>query len=97
MLFLFWLADGIIHNKKKHKLNNTDIKKPFVSIIIAARNEEHNINKLIKSIKNQTYNHNFFELIIIDDRSNDQTFNKIELHKKNMENVRILFSDIFGF
>ena len=46
---------------------------PFISIIIAARNEEKNIGECIQSIVNQTYPGNKFEIIITDDHSTDNT------------------------
>ena len=42
-----------------------------VSVIVAARNEEKNIEHLIESLLNQ--NHRSFEIIIVNDRSTDST------------------------
>ena len=44
-----------------------------VSVLIAARNEGKNIEKLLQSLYNQTYNKEFFEVILIDDNSTDNT------------------------
>jgi len=44
-----------------------------VSVIIAARNEELNIRRTIKSILNQNFPGELLELIIIDDHSDDNT------------------------
>ena len=46
----------------------------FISIIIAARNEEENIITLLKSIENQDLPSENFEVIIIDDFSSDNTY-----------------------
>ena len=43
------------------------------SVLIAARNEGNNIEKLLKSIYNQTFSKELFEVIIIDDHSEDNT------------------------
>ncbi|MES3019744.1 MAG: glycosyltransferase [Bacteroidota bacterium] len=50
-------------------------KKPvtFVSILIAARNEEDKIEKTIRDILAQNYPVDLFELIIVDDHSTDRT------------------------
>lgn len=45
----------------------------FISVIVAARNEEKNIGKLIAAIQNQNYPSHLFELIIVDDHSTDKT------------------------
>ncbi len=61
-----------------NKLKNTgkDSKNPFsvfISVIVAARNEEQNIADLLNALSKQTYPENLFELIIIDDASEDNT------------------------
>lgn len=59
---------------------------PFVSIIIAARNEELNIGNCLQSITNQTYPQNKWEVIVTDDHSTDKTVAIIQSFKK--ENIR---------
>ena len=44
-----------------------------ISVIIPARNEEENIQACLESVIAQTYPENLFEVIVIDDFSNDQT------------------------
>ncbi len=51
------------------------MSNPLVSVIIPAYNHEQYVQETIRSIINQTYQN--IELIIIDDGSKDQTFNKI--------------------
>ena len=46
-------------------------KQPFVSVIVPGKNEGQHIYKLANSLKEQTYRN--FELIVIDDGSDDQT------------------------
>jgi cellulose synthase/poly-beta-1,6-N-acetylglucosamine synthase-like glycosyltransferase len=45
-----------------------------VSILIAARNEEDSVQAVIEAILSQDYPRDFFEVIIVDDHSEDQTF-----------------------
>lgn len=47
--------------------------KPFVSVIIAARNEEKNIARCLENLVRQTYSRELFEIIVVDDRSDDGT------------------------
>lgn len=63
-----------------------------VSIVIAARNEESNIRDLIDDLKSQTYPSNLIEVIVVDDHSDDRTF---ELLKKESF-IRVLNSDAHG-
>ncbi|RYF91243.1 MAG: glycosyltransferase [Chitinophagaceae bacterium] len=51
--------------------------KPIVSItiIIPARNEEKNLPGLLDSIEHQTYSKEFFQVLVIDDHSTDNTAN----------------------
>ncbi|MGN0033778.1 MAG: glycosyltransferase [Candidatus Limimorpha sp.] len=62
-----------------------DLDGKRVSILVAVRNEEENIERLLQSIYNQSYSKDFFELVIVDDHSSDDTLLIIErfvqLHK----------------
>jgi 4,4'-diaponeurosporenoate glycosyltransferase len=49
----------------------TSLPLPFLSIIIPARNEEGRIETLLKSLKQQSFQH--FELVVVDDGSTDRT------------------------
>lgn len=46
---------------------------PFVSVIVAARDEEEHIQKCIDSLHNQDYPSDRYELIVVDDGSSDRT------------------------
>jgi cellulose synthase/poly-beta-1,6-N-acetylglucosamine synthase-like glycosyltransferase len=61
---------------------------PFVSVIIAARNEEKNIGDCIQSIMDQGYPQNKFEIIVTDDHSTDKTVSIVQAFQK--ENIRVL-------
>jgi cellulose synthase/poly-beta-1,6-N-acetylglucosamine synthase-like glycosyltransferase len=51
----------------------SSIPSTKISLIIPARNEEENIAALLRSIKEQTYPEESFEVIVIDDNSTDNT------------------------
>ncbi len=66
--FILFLRSGL------HKLTNETSKSDLsFSVIIAARNEEKNIAHCLHSICNQTISSDRFEVIIINDRSSDNT------------------------
>ena len=46
---------------------------PMVSVVIAARNEEPNIQRCIRSLTQQSYDPKKFEIIVVDDHSLDHT------------------------
>ena len=58
--------------REEKKVNSND--NVFISIIISARNEAENIVTCIQEIANQNFPKNNFELIIVDDASEDNTY-----------------------
>ncbi|HUZ59971.1 MAG TPA: glycosyltransferase [Hanamia sp.] len=66
----------------------TENELPYVSIIIAARNEERNIGNCIQSIVNQSYPQNKWEVIVTDDHSTDKTVSIVQSFQK--ENIRVV-------
>lgn len=57
-----------------HKSKSVSLTKKKISVIVPARNEEENILNLLESLENQTYPKELFEVIIVDDRSIDETY-----------------------
>ena len=90
---LLWLAAafylfvhlGLITGLRRldHSESN---ERPLVSIIVAARNEEKNINQLLDCLSQQTYTN--CEIVIINDRSTDRTAELIANYQKNHSNIR---------
>jgi len=72
LLFLNCLWNLYILTEREYKLPS-DSKLPFVSVLIPARNEEHNIERILKSLVNQDYPK--YEIIVLDDNSEDNTYN----------------------
>lgn len=62
-----------------------------VSVLIAARNEEKNIKNLLQSLYNQSFSKNYFEVIIIDDHSDDNTISEIENFAKEYKDFNLKF------
>ena len=70
------------------KFERHDHDNPKVSVIIPARNEEKNIGKCLDSLIGQTYDN--YEIVVIDDSSEDKTGKIIsEFVKNNLKVVSI--------
>lgn len=78
LIFFIYLSLGHFKHLYKNK------KKPDnkFSVIIAARNESQYIDKLCELLTKQDYPESHYEIIFIDDRSSDDTVEKIENCKK---------------
>ncbi|MFH0989781.1 MAG: glycosyltransferase [bacterium] len=61
---------------------------PLVSVIVAARNEEHNIPRLLGALSKQSYSP--FEIIIVNDRSTDRTRQIAESYRARDPRITIL-------
>jgi biofilm PGA synthesis N-glycosyltransferase PgaC len=80
--YLFFLQ-RIFRGLKNLRLTaNENIPYEFISIIIPFRNEEENIIANLKSIESQFYPPDKFEVIYVNDFSED---NSLELLKKNIK------------
>jgi cellulose synthase/poly-beta-1,6-N-acetylglucosamine synthase-like glycosyltransferase len=65
-------------------------ERPRVSVVIAARNEEHNIGRCLQSLVQQTYPPGSYEIIIVDDGSTDGTASIVRSYSNRYSNVRSL-------
>ncbi len=67
-----------------------------VSVIVAARNEENNILNLLNSLKQQVYPKKYFEIIIVDDSSTDNTKNAVAGFIRENRDFKISLLDSEG-
>lgn len=77
------------YKERKNKKENVTINDslPFISVIVPARNEEKNIAECIRSIIKSDYPKNKFELIVVNDRSDDNTANIVKQFTEEYDNV----------
>ena len=87
-LMLLWFTDALWKNNII--INSINEEKPFVSIIISARNEEKNILTLLQQLQKQNYPNNKYEIIIANDRSTDNTLKILNQSKENINNLNII-------
>ena len=60
------------------------------SVIIPARNEEENIERCVSSILQNDYPENLYEVIVVDDFSDDATAVTIKKMQKHFSNLRLI-------
>lgn len=64
--------------------------QPFLSVVIAARNEAHYIGECLKTLTQQTYPSHLFEVLVVDDESSDDTALIVEGFSKSYPHIRLL-------
>jgi glycosyltransferase involved in cell wall biosynthesis len=80
-----WIKIPFFENKNNF---NKKLANISISIVVAAKNEEKNIAHLLQSLVNQS--NKDFELIIINDNSQDNTLSEIEKFRNFFEKIIIL-------
>ena len=64
----------------------------FISVVIAARNEEKNIANCLESLQKQSCSENNYEVIVVDDHSEDKTCEFVKDYDKKINNFSCLTS-----
>ncbi len=88
LIYLYYLIRFYLGLKKPKKKYN--FQKKFVSVVIAARNEEKMIGKLLTILMNQSYPKALYEVIVADDNSSDKTATIIQRFSEKWENVKLI-------
>ena len=96
ILALFYFINGLIYLfaiihliLKKNKTSHSQSSFfPFVSIIIPSRNEFKNIDRCIECLTNQEYPEDQYEIIPVNDGSEDGTQERIDSIAENDKKVR---------
>jgi len=65
-------------------------EQPFVSVIVAARDEEHTIGTCLASLLNQDYPLDKYEVIVVDDNSSDRTAEVVLEFASRCGNVKLI-------
>src|ERR1017187_5954676 len=79
--------------KIKSPIIHDNINKILVTVVIAARNEEDNIETCLTSILDQSYSSEYMEIIIVDDASEDTTNYKIQQFCNKYKNIKLITLD----
>ena len=85
LLLILYITIGIIRTK-------TDLMdvQPSVSVVISAHNESQNIGKCLDSILSQNYPPHKLEIIVVNDRSKDNTGLILEKYMNDHSQIQII-------
>lgn len=83
---LWWLNRGL-----RHPYNGQNSRRLSVSVVVAARNEAEHIGRTLDTILNQTYDN--FRIIVVDDRSTDETGAIVQRYQQRTDKVELLRID----
>lgn len=86
--YLFFFSRLGLKSKKPMSPND---HVPGVSVIICARNEYENLQKLIPALCQQNFHR--FEIIVVNDKSTDETKGYLANEKENIKNLKIVNID----
>ena len=83
---------------KEIKLPSEKNNSDYISVIVSCRNEEKNISNLIEDVKSQCFDENRFEMIVVNDHSEDGTLKILNYESEKWNNLRIINLDnkVFG-
>jgi len=84
---MIWMLDGYKNLSKEYVINS---KSPFISIIVAAKNEESNIANLLNGLKKQSYPSDKYEVIVCNDNSTDNTSKIVDYFKNDFPNLHLI-------
>jgi len=84
-VILVYLRKGLTRLKKPDSAEHLS-----VSVIVPAHNEEKTLPRLLYSLQSQNYPEYLTEIILVDDRSDDQTLKLMEHFAQQKSNVKII-------
>ena len=80
-------------HKTQDSLESKDADLPFVSVLVAARDEERNIADCLESLVRQQYPSDRYEIVVVNDRSTDSTSSIIKSYMEEHKMVRCINID----
>lgn len=87
LLFILYFLTGLRKIKCSDKLAD---EYPPLAVIVAARNEEQHIRSTVQSLSAQNYPDDRYEIVIVNDRSEDKTGAILDELKKTVSNLRTI-------
>ncbi len=87
-IFLLWMRTGL--NRMETAASTNGYR---VSVIIAARNEERNLPRLLDALCSQTYPPELFEVVVVDDGSTDGTLAVIQSYADKLPELVVVHNE----
>jgi len=92
-LFIFLkIYRNLLKTKQYHSKSDPGI---FVSVVVACHNEEKHIPSLLNDLANQDYPAQLFEVIVVDDHSEDRTHERASGFS-GIRNLKVIANDGYG-
>jgi cellulose synthase/poly-beta-1,6-N-acetylglucosamine synthase-like glycosyltransferase len=92
LLFTAWIFRGL--GKLKKAEIKVEEKLPTVSVIVPARNEDHNIEETLESLAGQNYPQEKLQVVMVNDRSTDNTPGIMARYAHTHKNFTLVEIDI---
>src|SRR5690606_6325121 len=78
---MVYIIIGWLKQQKKTTFQQINHPQHKISVVIAFRNESNNIITCLSALEKQLYNNTLFEVILINDHSEDNSVEQIETYK----------------
>lgn len=86
---ILFIAVGVSRERSK-RVQPLNSGRRFISVVIPARNEEQLIEKCVRSVAQSNYPADLYEIIVINDRSEDSTGQILATLAQQIPNLRIV-------
>lgn len=88
--FILFFFTGL---RKIRPISELPQEYPALAVVVAARNEERNIRRTVESLAAQNYPQKQYEIIVVNDRSEDRTGTILQELQKNVANLKVITID----
>jgi cellulose synthase/poly-beta-1,6-N-acetylglucosamine synthase-like glycosyltransferase len=89
-LVAFSFVVGLWSLKRPRGVRRPDTDLPFVSVVVAARNESRHVDTCLSSLLEQDYPLTRYEVVFVDDHSNDGTLERANRYATMSGRLRVL-------
>ena len=84
------IENELFSRRKSTTIGPNIINPPFISILVAAHNEQLVLDRLMISCASLTYDPNKFEIIVVDDASEDGTYDILKKWTQKIPNLKVI-------